>query len=618
MKGSLCSPDQEATATSRIEFQGTRAEISTLAQFLCWIAATFRLPRPGEVSCSPIHFDRAHTPEEDCLSFTIALGDLFPLKDMPGTCWAPLFPSTVVAVGFPVSTYPGARGLRIPFDAMLEMANILYDVALEDDDGKDAGVYFDGISYSLYPTAYFEDQKVVQWHLVSKSASLEDDNDHSMAPDSGTRPRWKRISSPEILVTSTAILGYCSNVQIQLGTAARAEYHRSIKSSLSIVERPPPEIAGGSATLGFNILKIFTLSTTATWKPRNGLQSSRKAKELSDYVALLDSAKNEVVILCDTADGKEGAWMVPELSLILELFNIWAMNRGLNNIQYAEPGPDGGAEARKVLAGDFKYSQRTAVTKVLESDKDKQIGNIIQQIWGSIQKAKIENAKSDVRSRGILPLGQTGLTGWDWLELANLALPTSLKRELGPRPIPRVGKNLREARKLAGGTPDPKQQPSWMPLAEQVPVFFGRDLGELITPTPSSQICRQWSPMPTGLNDIYLTASVHCIQALGERFDEQQRQCWVFREWMWEFKSVDIFQPCADCMNNPAVCIKQPQVLTRKYEKVVNKLWKAPPAQAAPARQQPAPAQPVQPGQFQIAGDGAVVFSLQRKQISMG
>jgi len=67
-----------------------------------------------------------------------------------------------MACGFPSPVCPGTRGLRIPFDAMLEMAEILYDVNLEDDDGNDAGVYLDGISYMLYPTAYIHDHNAVQ------------------------------------------------------------------------------------------------------------------------------------------------------------------------------------------------------------------------------------------------------------------------------------------------------------------------------------------------------------------------------------------------------------------------------------------------------------------------
>ncbi|KAK3389159.1 hypothetical protein B0H63DRAFT_518403 [Podospora didyma] len=528
----------------------------------------------------------------DRLGFIIGLRDLVPLEDVLGTCWKPLFHSTVIAVGFPIPPSHGTHGIRIPFDAILEMAGILYDVALEDEDGNNAGVYFDGIPHTLYPTAYIKDHNTIQWHLVSKGRLSEGSDDHSIAPDSGERPGWERISNLDTLTRSTEILGYCSNVQIQLGTAARVQYHNNILPSLSTVERPPVEIAGGSGTVGFSMFG-FTASKSGTWRPRKAQQVSRDSKELDDY----------------------------------------AMRRGLQDIKYAEPWPDGGAEVRRVLAGDpqaldYSYSNREAVEKVLESNKGKQIGNIIEQIWGSIQKIKIENGRSDLGSCGIFPLGRTGLAGWDWLELADLALPTISKQELVPRDVPRVGKTRREVMEIAGGTPRLKDPPSWVAFTKTVPIFLGRDLGELITPTRPAEVCRQWHPMPSSLNNLYLEASMRCIQALGQPSGNLHRQRWVFfNESKWELGGVDIFQPCAACLDDPTLCVKHPQVLKNERKKVVNVLWKAPPASitavtvAATAGQQPLAAPLNQPATPQAgvqilqeaSNDGAVVFSLERK-----
>jgi hypothetical protein len=58
---------------------------------------------------------------------------------------------------------------------MLEMAGILYDVDLEDDDVKDVGTYFDGIFWMLYPTAFIEERKPIQWNLV-KDLQINDRN----------------------------------------------------------------------------------------------------------------------------------------------------------------------------------------------------------------------------------------------------------------------------------------------------------------------------------------------------------------------------------------------------------------------------------------------------------
>lgn len=169
MECKLSYIDEDATRFSRVLFKGTVSEISILAHFLCWIAATFRMPQVGELSCSLVDFESVPNQNNRTPTFRIGLRELFPLDERnPGTCWKSLFPTTIMALDFPVPECPGTFGLRIPFGAMLEMADVLYDVNLEDGDGNDAGIYFDGVFWMLYPTAYIEDRKTIQWHLVRK------------------------------------------------------------------------------------------------------------------------------------------------------------------------------------------------------------------------------------------------------------------------------------------------------------------------------------------------------------------------------------------------------------------------------------------------------------------
>ncbi|KAF2964221.1 hypothetical protein GQX73_g9348 [Xylaria multiplex] len=360
LRGTLCSVDEEASGVSRLIFEGTVTEISILGQFLSWIAASFRVPQLDQVACSSVDFWDASKQDGSLPTFGISIRDLRSLDDRPGTCWKALFPSTIMACGFPVPICQGTRGLRIPFDAMLEMAEILYDVNLEDDNGNDTGVYFGGISYTLYPTAYIEDLHTIQWHLEKKHRRDHSDRDHAVAPGSGGGPTWKRISNLETLQSATAILGYCSEVQIQLVTAAQVEHHRDIRPSLSHIENPRPEIVGGSLSMGFSIMGFLNVTTTTLRRPRNNLKRAREAAKEADYIQILDTAEKE------------------------SLFNIWAF-------KYANPGPNGGAEARAVLA-DVNYVRRVVIEKILDSESPKQIGDIIKGIYGAIQsnRARLE------------------------------------------------------------------------------------------------------------------------------------------------------------------------------------------------------------------------------------
>lgn len=387
MKGTLCSADEEPTGVSKVTFKGTMAEIVVFAQFLCWIAASFRLPRPNEVTSSLALFQDISARGVARPTFEIYLSSLESFRDSPGTCWTPLFPTTVVAYGFPVPIYPGTRGLQLPFDFMLETAGILYDVNLEDDEGNDAGVYFDGISYVLYPTAHIPDQKTVQWHVEDKRKwSKERRRDQHLAPDHEAKAKWRRISNLEILQSSTAILGYCSEAHVQLGTADRARYHATLPASVSHLERPAPVIAGGSSTLGTNILGFVTGSVSPSMKTRTGYKMAKEASSELDYMTVLNTTKDEPIIVFDTEPGNERAWMVPQLSLILEFFNIWALRRGIGDIRYAEPSPDGGEAAKAVLA-NIPYAQRIVVPKILNSESELQVGDIIKQIYGKLQQS---------------------------------------------------------------------------------------------------------------------------------------------------------------------------------------------------------------------------------------
>lgn len=621
-----------------ISFKGTRQEVCVAAYFLSWVAATFRLPKADELTCSSAKFihNQFGGVGGEGLTFTISLDDLFPLEDGQGTCWKPLFPSTVMALG-KVNTCLGTKGLQIPFDIMLQMAGILYDVALEDEEGKGAGTYFNGISYGLYPTAYIEDKNTIQWHLFSKKEWPDEDD--SIAPDSYGGPKWERISNLETLAKSTAILGFSGDVQIQLGTATRTEKLRNPEESSSVTEQPTWTTKGMSVTLGPKVPGITT-NVATNFELRKGLRASMESSKMSDYKGILDRAKDGVVILCDTKRGEERAWMVSELSVILELFNIWATRRGWKDIQFARLGSDGGDEARKVLVGDpskrYEYSKRLAIESVAMDETDKNIADIIKHIYVLIKKIRTATRDFAEDSSGVLALRRTSFTGWDWLDLTDLNAETIHRRELIPRPPPHVGKSTREMRKIAE-TRVSIDASSWAAFTKRVPVFFGHNLGDIIVPT-AGELCRQWNPMPVGLNDLYLIASMHCVEALGKKRNILPHQWVIFEENgpIWKLRGTNPFIPCSDCLAGNERCSKQPQILS-EVERPVNTIFKENPKlrnqrnsrngqllrldqPAQPAGSvQSAPTIPtvqaVQANDIQISSGGAVVFGREARQV---
>ncbi|EMT63091.1 hypothetical protein FOC4_g10013295 [Fusarium odoratissimum] len=339
----------------------------------------------------------------------------------PGTCWTPLFPSTVMAEGFEVPVHPGVFGLQMPFDAMLELAEIICDVSLEDDKGNATGIYLDGISFFLYPTSYKalpDRQPVIQWHLKEKTLDDEGDRDPAIPPDRNGGPLWTKIPVYDTLRTSITVLGYCEKAMVQLGTEARRQYHNEPQYSHAEVEKPNIEASLNSLTLGSSAGGAKAEGSIG-FRLRTGHKRELDDQKDLTYKQVLRISQNMPVIIYDTQSQNERAWMVSQLSMILELFNIWAQREGLRGIQYATASADGGAAAFNVLA-NRSYSERIAIEKMADEDpSDIKISGIIKRLYGRIQKTRSINASSDEGARGTLSLGRCSIKGWDWLELVD-------------------------------------------------------------------------------------------------------------------------------------------------------------------------------------------------------
>jgi hypothetical protein len=584
MQVNLVSSDAEVEGDiSSVFYKGTVSEISILAQLLSWIAATFRLPCTGVLSCSTVSFlSRNSKPIADStLTYSLYLEPLQPLNDLEeGTCWTPLFPSTIMAYDFPVPICQRTLGLRIPFGAMLELAEVLYDVTLEDDEGHHTGIYLNGVFWTLYPTRYIEEGNTIQWHLTKKPTGKV--VGQSLTPDHYGGPAWFREVDLVTLVSATAILGYCAEVEIRLGTESRLQQYQKYSYSKAKIEHPPPEASIGSTSLGFSLLGRATASLTASFKPRKGLIDAQKEAKDMSYFEVLARTETEPVILFETEGGNERAWMVPQLSLILDLLNFWIFRTGEEEIKkkvkYAKLDSDGGAQAKEVLQ-DRNYVNEIVIKHILEGEPDIRIGDMVKQIYGQILKRTTKDAESDEGARGTRSIGRTGIRGWDLLELTYLGGSVARRRDVQPT-----------AHGLRSGT-----MPCWMPLAKMIPVLFGQHMGELMTPKQTDQVCRHWYPLPGGFERNYLAASIKCLGKVATYYGNEV--CWELVDNLgWDFKDQSIFQPCVRCMEDPKACTKDPQRLVKR----TNKLQKnSPPGVNLPP--------------FSVPQDGAIIFGGKRK-----
>lgn len=576
-----------------------------MAQFLVWIAVTFRLPPESRECVASV----ASFTATSSSSFAIELGNLWELDARkPGTCWTALFPRTVIAYGFPVPRTWELFGLRIPLGTMIDLAGIVQDVTLQGDDGSDKGTYLDGMGYLIYPTRHMQAANEVQWHLVKKTS--ENRASVTFTPYLNQGLPWITDVDPTTLGSATAILGYCEKVRITLGTEFRMEQYKQYISSGTGVESPPAEAvltninvgvtAGGGPVRG-------NAAITAGLVYAKGLVEKIQENEQIVFTDMLNQTAKQPVILFETDPGEERAWMVPKLAVILDIYNFWAFRQGgsaRKAMRFADAGFDAGENAKKVLE-DERYVNLVVQKKLHKDDKNTTVGDVIRKIFRGLCKLELKNAEANDSSQPIkVRLGRQPVPGWDLLDLVDGGI-VSYRRN--------VVSNT--------GTSWPlSEKPSWLPLTKSAPLLAMQGLGQVIIPDHEGQVCRNWDPVPGGYKNSYLVAMVNCLEflcvsknrALDRSSDSNNR--WVF--WVhgkkrigWHVEGEALFRDCGDtCKGNPQCCWKQPQKLCEVKElNIIKALIRKPFSRGTGSS-----APPPRP----VPSTGAVVFAKTRKKPS--
>jgi len=134
--------NQEAPDTITVQALGSGDALVEMAQQLGWLAASFRVPKPNELTCSELYLRRVNDAH-----IQLGILDLQPLNVADKMCWHPLFTNAVIAHGFPIPTRTAELGLELQFEVMLSLARITH-VVLHDD-----AIVLNGFSNVLFPTA---------------------------------------------------------------------------------------------------------------------------------------------------------------------------------------------------------------------------------------------------------------------------------------------------------------------------------------------------------------------------------------------------------------------------------------------------------------------------------
>ncbi|KEY73483.1 hypothetical protein S7711_11157 [Stachybotrys chartarum IBT 7711] len=202
----LTAEEEKTGVPSFFNFTGTWDDLTTMSQLLCWMAATFRLPVSSRVSSSRVTFDQIQT-NTSILTFEILLARVNIIKpNTLATTWVNLFPSFIVAIGFPVPSHHGAKGLMLSFRALMLQSCTNSLRYISRDDGRDQHVWFTSDTWVLYPVSYDVENNLVQWH-ITKNPVLGEPN-YGAAPDRlEPEVAWARELTDRILFRANVVLG---------------------------------------------------------------------------------------------------------------------------------------------------------------------------------------------------------------------------------------------------------------------------------------------------------------------------------------------------------------------------------------------------------------------------
>lgn len=499
----------DATGNVRVLIEPAHVQHAVkMVQTLAWMVATFRTPQEDGINLSSAVASTADH------RMYISLAPLSRVRSKPpSSCWLPLLGNCIVAEGFHEASE--VNGLELSLPLMLELTGMIYE-AHPQQKTRSAGIFYTGVHSILYPTKLNHSLEIIMWHYTACS--------NVMTPP--TDDDWVRICS-EDLECKRMILGYTPSVQILLGTESRLRQYPLLKSSCADREKDSWTFAWDGVTInaGFS---GSGLSFPLKLVRRKGQRAAPAAKPTYDQV--VDGTSDQPVILFDTAHGLETAWLVSQLSVILDLVHLkahrddcWQNKENSFRMKlHAKPDWRGGFAAKEVLSD---YSKANTQMRLSADDGNPiAIKHLVVQIF----KAMSIRAQLDKLNPPVSTIHARPIVGWDLLQLMNaVEAPERLSFE-------------------ADWAWSRSKAPSWLPLAYEIPVFFADNMGDVMTSTVP--LCAQLQRSPKHLvasNQVLLKKLRACSKCDGYHVDTK-------KQLSWRLVNDKIFQQCCHGLHNEA------------------------------------------------------------------
>ncbi|KAM3070518.1 hypothetical protein ACMFMG_010339 [Clarireedia jacksonii] len=474
---------------TKVHVSGQLDGVLSIIEQIAWFTAILRKGTPNDLTISTTIF-RKNLDEKktfgrsdfELFPKTLALNDTISdatQDDTTSTCWHHLFRGSVLAFGFLISDRNEGKGVEIPFELMVNLANITTTIGL--DEGR---AILAGHSVMLFPTGLLEDG--IQWHcFVARDEAIPD------IPSS-----FKDLENVEIrdLSSRRTFLGCYENARVMLATADLSQ-NNTVNVSESCNAKSQVEISrDGTFSSGFSIKGILNGNIGGRWAlPRT---HEVALIENRDYLEVRDTASKRPILVYDTT--VKTAWLVSELSVVLHIaFQFFRQDNvqqrrmtGINlatpwpAMPYAEPSVDDG-----ISALDACRNNHDIVLWNKADGQPKKFWSVIEDILKDISTIRKAVRQSSTFltpfSRGKRP------RGWDFLDLVTKEDYVIQKELLSNEDL------------------------GWWGLGKEdgMLVIFGSGFGRVIEPVPMSMT----TIVPDGAK--VLVASMPCVEILRKEWN---------------------------------------------------------------------------------------------------
>jgi len=420
-------------------------------------------------------------------------------------CWHSLFPRSVIAKGFSISSRKKGKGLEMSFADMALMSRSLTFVEY------DGGLVVEGLSSLLIPIKILQDDDALQWHYESKvlagSGQKRSVSDiFSSMPDM----QWYKELQEDQLTSKRCFLGWVDKASIVLGTEDHVNFD-IVRSGAAFI--PKSRIVGSnSITLGTSGTGFVTFTGTRSWgkesTPSNLTLPIDRDRAIEE--ALADESKVPITVYDDST---KIAWCLPQASVCLQIVHSLLEQRDCQvsdqgravTLASEATGSTNASGAMKTLMRCLNFEVR--IRSLGEGSQSTPLSRTIAQVWLRLNNFRdgLKKLIAQLQDAGFHP--PENLIGVEFADVSEMSCSEV---------------NIKKF----------KLNQPWVHFVHQSAVLFCSGLGQPIIPIPPAPpkyICSAWKTVPVGKYHLVLTADgiLFFLNQQEKRSRLQTRVIWI-------------------------------------------------------------------------------------------